>query len=44
MRTWAFITSALFFITAFGAGFSGDMVTCGLASVAGGVFAGIATL
>jgi len=42
MRTWAFITSALFFLAAFGAGAAGDMLTCIVLSLAGGAFIGTA--
>jgi hypothetical protein len=33
MRTWAFITSALFFIAAFSAGGSGEILNCALFSL-----------
>jgi hypothetical protein len=44
MRTWAIITSALFFIVAVWSGFDGDFINCALSSVAGGVFVGLATI
>jgi hypothetical protein len=42
VRTWAIITSALFFIAATAAGLSGEVFSCCLFSFSGGAFAGIA--
>jgi hypothetical protein len=42
MRTWAFITSALFFLAAVGAGGNADWLNCALLSFAGGAFIGAA--
>jgi hypothetical protein len=43
MRTWATITAALFFISAFGAGLAGDPFNGALFSFCGGAFLGVAT-
>jgi hypothetical protein len=42
MRTWATITSVLFFIAAFGAGLAGDAFNSALLAFSGGLWIGTA--
>jgi hypothetical protein len=44
MRILAIIVSALLFIVAVWSGFDGEFMNCALASLGGGVFAGVASM